>query len=220
MPATYNFPKQVQGETFTGAVFTLLADGQPLDLTGANISFDFHFFDFTGVVSKALEETSGITVNDAAAGQFTINSFLNDMPIGRNVYRCLITTGGITKTFFTGVMRVMPYTSFTKLSASMTPDEITVNVSETPVSATAPISVDAPGSVTIPAGSLIKDFFIEASGTGDVLIGTTEGGAEIATAPMSIGETQLVLIPFYSTTETIIYFTGAANVKFKIETYA
>lgn len=220
MSATYNFPVQVQGDTFAGAIFTLEADGEPFDLTGAEISIDFHYFDFTGVANKQLSESSGITINDAMAGQFTINSFLNDLPVGRNVYRCLVTVAGFTKTFFSGVMRVKPYTSLTKLSASMTPDEITVNVTETAVSAASPTTAVAPTSVTIPEGGLIKDFFIEATGTGAVKIGTTESGSEVANLTMTDGDTELVLIPFHAATETTLYFTGDATVKFKIETYA
>ena len=112
MSNTYNFPKQIAGDTYKGASFEILSDGMAIDLTGALIDIKFRYFDFTGAETLSLSVGDGIVLSDPEAGVFSIPPFVVDMEVGKHVYDCQITLSGVTKTYFCGVMTVTPNVTY------------------------------------------------------------------------------------------------------------
>lgn len=74
-PSTANYKDYTRGDTIGARAFTITKTvddvTSPLNLTNAEIRVDFVFKEYR--VSKTID--NGITVNDAANGQFQIDSF-------------------------------------------------------------------------------------------------------------------------------------------------
>ena len=57
----------IAGDTWPGLSITLTEDGNPIDITGAEIKVAFYN---NRTLTLTLDTTSGITITNAAAGQF------------------------------------------------------------------------------------------------------------------------------------------------------
>ena len=68
----YNFSVK-QGTTFNGARFTVTLNDSPVDLTGASIQASFRKDQKTPAAMR-LSVGAGLTISDAAAGQFWIDA--------------------------------------------------------------------------------------------------------------------------------------------------
>jgi hypothetical protein len=106
-PAIYIFPDHYRGDTLEATVFTIKEDGVAVDLTSAVIKIDFKQKSSTGTLQLSITIGSGITVNDAVGGKFTINSFINNWDPIKFFYDCeIIFPDGVIKTYFKGTLKV------------------------------------------------------------------------------------------------------------------
>lgn len=104
MATNYNFAESsfyslIKGAEFTGRRFIITSNGTAVDLTDATIDIWFRRNNEKGKVIKELSETSGITVNDAAAGDFQIDAFTMDWNAGLYYYdiKIVLSSGSIKK---------------------------------------------------------------------------------------------------------------------------
>lgn len=105
-PGTYNFPDQTQGTTYNGTAFQVDVDGDPLDLSGVSIIMEMRSSLNQQVLYKSVD--SGITVTDAEAGEFRIDSFDVNLSPGTYTYDILfIFTSGVVKIYVKGTMKVI-----------------------------------------------------------------------------------------------------------------
>jgi hypothetical protein len=106
-PATYAIPDHYKGDTFESLTFTIKEDGVAVDLTGATIKIDFRKKTNTGTNQASLTIGSGITVDNAIGGVFTLDSFKNDWEPDVYFYDTEVTlASGIIRTYFKGTLRV------------------------------------------------------------------------------------------------------------------
>ena len=103
----YIFPATTKGDTFPGTNFTIELNGSPLNLTGYTITLWFRSGSQTGPIVKQLAIGNGITVTNPAAGQFSIGSFIVDMPVGQLYYDIQFQSGPTIKTYVYGTFEVL-----------------------------------------------------------------------------------------------------------------
>lgn len=103
--ATYNFPSQYRGDTFQGMTFTITEADVPVNLTGASIAIQWRLRSATGTLAKEVTIGDGITLDNAAGGQFSIDPFdIDDVNwvAGTYLYDVQVTLGSVTRTYFGG----------------------------------------------------------------------------------------------------------------------
>lgn len=106
MKQKYNFPRQTAGDTFLQQQITLLINGNPVDLTAAQIKLEFRKESSDSPVLKTLEIGSGITLVSAAGGIFMIDEFpLFDEP-AIYVYDIQFTIAGVIRTYIFGELNL------------------------------------------------------------------------------------------------------------------
>ena len=102
VPGVANYKDFVRGDTINARQFTLTKDSNPIDLTNCIIKCDF-------VLNKSIQSKTignGITLINAALGQFQIDSFVLDK-VGEWHYDIEITfTSGEIKTYIKGVINI------------------------------------------------------------------------------------------------------------------
>lgn len=102
IPGNYNFGTQYRGDTIDAIDVTL-----PIDLTGATVRIEFRLNTKTGEVEKTISSGNGITVNDAAAGEITIDDFKIETA-GKIYWDLEVTTAaGAVKTYLNGSFNVL-----------------------------------------------------------------------------------------------------------------
>ena len=107
-PANYDMPDHYKGDTFDSITFTITEDAIPVDLTGASIKIDFRYGKDTGPLELSMAIGSGLTVTDAAAGVFKIDSYINDWKAGFYVFDAEITfSAEVIRTYFKGKITVI-----------------------------------------------------------------------------------------------------------------
>lgn len=113
MAGTYNITGQRRGDTYPGVSFTYVKDSTAIDLTGASIRILFRGNHKTGSVTKTLTNGSGITIDNATGGIFSIDAFIIDLPVGNNYYDVQVTlSDGTIKTYVEGYMEVLQDVSY------------------------------------------------------------------------------------------------------------
>jgi len=106
-PATYNLPDTVKGDTLNSITFTMLDGVTPINLTGYDIKIMFKKYP-TNVASKTIEIGSGITIVNAAAGQFRIDEFNVTLSVGEYFYDIQFTDpSDEIKTYIAGTFNVL-----------------------------------------------------------------------------------------------------------------
>jgi hypothetical protein len=113
MATNYNFAESsfyplLKGVTFPGRRFIITVNGSALNLTGATIEADFRYNSVNGEIIKEVSTaTSGVTVNDATAGDFQLDTFLMDWDTGTYYYDIKITlSSGAVKKYIWGTIVV------------------------------------------------------------------------------------------------------------------
>ena len=107
MASTYAFPTQYRGDTHDGTSFTVNVNAAPYDLTNVTITAKFKKDSKTGPELLSLSEGNGITVTNAASGQFQIDAFIVDFPPGTHYYDIqFVQSDGVVKTYIKGTMPV------------------------------------------------------------------------------------------------------------------
>ena len=107
MASTYNIPSIIKGDTFKDLQFTLSINDVAEDLTNYSIACKFRKSSKTGLVAKAVDTTSGITLVDAVNGVFKIDAFTCDFVAGTYYYDIEFTDGsGVINTYIQGQMKV------------------------------------------------------------------------------------------------------------------
>ncbi len=111
-PAIYNFDPIVTGDTFAqrsivsgDLVITPFQFKVNFDLTGYDISMKF-MKRFLQDPVKSISTESGITIIDAAAGEFEITPFIVDWASGTTYYVIKFTKGDVSS-FIKGIVPVM-----------------------------------------------------------------------------------------------------------------
>lgn len=98
-----------RGDTFDEVLFELKKDGTAIDLTGATIKMQLRkaaggpiFLEFTSVSS------AGITITDASAGKFKINSVIINLEANVYLYDIEITfASGEVRTWVSGQFTIL-----------------------------------------------------------------------------------------------------------------
>ena len=112
IPKRYDFKPHIAGDTFNGVqiTMTLTSEGvtAPIDLTGMAIKIVFKKQDQTTVIST-LEIGSGITIDDAVNGVFSIDPFVVFTTPYLYEYDMQFTySGGNVKTYMKGFFLSKP----------------------------------------------------------------------------------------------------------------
>lgn len=107
----YNFKPHIAGDTFNGLSFTVtLTSGAvtaPIDLTDVDIKVVFKKQGISTVVST-LEIGSGITLDDAVNGEFSIDAFTVFTTPYTYEYDMQFTyASGVVKTYLKGFFKVL-----------------------------------------------------------------------------------------------------------------
>ena len=106
-PAIYNIPDHYRGDTFDSITFTIKEDTVAVDLTGASIKMDFRNRSNTGKLQATVSVGSGITIDNAVGGVFTLDSFVNDWNADVYFYDLKVTfSDGLVNTYFKGSLTV------------------------------------------------------------------------------------------------------------------
>jgi hypothetical protein len=103
------------GEIYKGDYFEIFPiriteGGDPVDLTGAEIKIQFRAYAKNGKVlytAISTGSTPTITITDADDGQFQIEGFLLNWPVGIHYFSCLITIDSKPRTYFEGKIKVI-----------------------------------------------------------------------------------------------------------------
>lgn len=105
MATTYNITC-THLDTLSDRTFTITRNDVAVDLTGATISCDFD--DYNGDPVQSFAIGSGITVTDAAGGEFVLGGVIVTAPPGRYFYDIPITLAdGECKTWIKGSVTVL-----------------------------------------------------------------------------------------------------------------
>ncbi len=97
---TYN-QTTISGDTCEEVNFTVTVDAVPLDLTDAEITLT------TNPAAINMSSDGGLTITDAAAGQFRIDSQIINAPAGNYTYFVkFFLADGTVKTYITGTWSV------------------------------------------------------------------------------------------------------------------
>ena len=97
--------KHKKGDTFDEVVFQVKINNIVVDLTGATIKMQLrkNYSDTSAALSLTSVSSAGITITDAATGQFKINSQIIDIEVYNYVYDIQITlASGVVKTYVQG----------------------------------------------------------------------------------------------------------------------
>lgn len=95
----------IKGDTFDEVAFQLKINEEVVDLTGATIKMQLrkNYSDTSAALSLTSVSSAGITITDAATGQFKINSQIIDIEVYNYVYDIQITlASGVVKTYVQG----------------------------------------------------------------------------------------------------------------------
>jgi hypothetical protein len=107
IPQNYNYGSYLRGDTIPAKTFqvqsTIDQTTTPVDLTNASIKCNF----ILGVQKKSLSTGNGITVTDAAQGEFQIDAFvLNYAGTYKYDIQFLFDDGSI-KTYISGICTII-----------------------------------------------------------------------------------------------------------------
>ena len=95
----------IKGDTFDEVAFQLNINDAAVNLTGATIRMQLrkNYSDTAAALSLTSVASAGITITNASAGQFKINTQIIDIPVYNYVYDIQITlSSGVVKTYVQG----------------------------------------------------------------------------------------------------------------------
>lgn len=99
----YNLSDHRSGDTFDGVDFTITVNAAPLDLTGATITMTIKKDTCKGPVALTLTNGSGLTITDAANGQFEIDEQIISLPADTYYYEItFLLADSSVKTYISG----------------------------------------------------------------------------------------------------------------------
>ena len=110
-PYQYNIPQSgtlYKGDTLDTVTFTgITVDDVVVNLTDITITAQIRELTKTGRLLKNLSEGSGITVTSAASGNFRIDAFVIDFPVGTHYYDIqFVDDSGNTYTYIYGTITI------------------------------------------------------------------------------------------------------------------
>lgn len=109
MNGNLNF-SNTKGDTFDAVAFQLRINGVNVNLTGATIKMQLkqRYCNSTAVLSLTSVGSAGITITNAAAGQFRINEQIINIPVWNYVYDIQIQfADGSVKTYVKGNFNIL-----------------------------------------------------------------------------------------------------------------
>jgi hypothetical protein len=101
----------IKGDTFDEVAFDIKINDVPVNLTGATIKMQLrkNASDATAALSLTSVSSAGITITDAAQGQFKINKQIIDIEVFNYSYDIQFTfSGGDVKTYVYGTFNITP----------------------------------------------------------------------------------------------------------------
>lgn len=108
MATTYNFPDHIKGDTFLAQAFTYKLNGTPIDLTGGTFRMMLKRSIKSTTAVLTLSTGSGITITNAAAGQWQIDSQVIDIKEGTYYYDVEFTyASGQVATYLSGRFKII-----------------------------------------------------------------------------------------------------------------
>jgi hypothetical protein len=100
-----------KGDTFSLVAFRIKKNGTDINLTGATIRMQLrkNYEDVSAALSLTSVSSAGITITDAATGQFKINTQIINIEVYNYVYDIEIAlSSGEVKTYIKGGFNVTP----------------------------------------------------------------------------------------------------------------
>lgn len=100
-----------KGDTFNEVAFEVKKNGTAINLTGATIKMQLRkqYSDVNSVLSLTSVGSAGITITNAASGQFKINAQIIDIEVFNYVYDIQFTlSSGEVKTYVKGGFNITP----------------------------------------------------------------------------------------------------------------
>ena len=94
----------MRGDTFDALAFTFAIDGLREDLTDYTLQSQIRYSEKTGKVYHEMSIGDGITITDAAQGEFEVDEFLMDWPAGKYYWDIEFIKGGVVKTYFSATI--------------------------------------------------------------------------------------------------------------------
>jgi len=101
----------IKGDTFNQVAFEVKKNSTAINLTGATIKMQLRkcYSDTTPALSLTSVSSAGITITNAAAGQFKINAQIIDIEVFNYVYDIqFILSSGEVKTYVKGGFNITP----------------------------------------------------------------------------------------------------------------
>ena len=108
--AVVKIDNQYKGDTYDGVQFTLLntENSSPIDLTGVAIKIQFRYDSKIGGIQKEITNGNGVTISNAVAGIFSIDSFLIDWSPDIYYFDIQMTfPNGVVRTYIQGTIKVI-----------------------------------------------------------------------------------------------------------------
>jgi hypothetical protein len=108
--AVVKIDNQYKGDTYDGVQFTLLntEDSSAINLTGVAIKIQFRYDSKIGGIQKEITNGNGVTISNAVAGIFSIDSFLIDWSPDIYYFDIQMTfPNGVVRTYIQGTIKVI-----------------------------------------------------------------------------------------------------------------
>ena len=103
LPDRYNLPACVSGDTFPGfRITSIKINGSAPTTALDSVRIDFRTTPAAPVSSLRLDSTDGVTINNNATWDFTVDPFTVDLPAGEYYYDIETTTGTTIRTYLKG----------------------------------------------------------------------------------------------------------------------
>ena len=107
MATTYNFPSHIKGDTFLEQPFIYKLNGIAIDLTGGAFKMMLKRSPRYSVAALTLSDGAGITITNAASGEWKIDEQIIDIKEGTYYYDVQFTySDGQVSTYLKGEFEV------------------------------------------------------------------------------------------------------------------
>ena len=108
-PDTYNFPDHYEGDNWGPWTITITDDDTetPIDITGAVITMTLRRIGSTGAVIDTKTVANGLTLTDAANGEFEIDEYVVDYDHGWYKYDITVSISGKPVTYLAGTWKII-----------------------------------------------------------------------------------------------------------------
>lgn len=108
VPGTYNIPDHYRNDTWQGLVFNIVANGVPVDLTGAAVKISFRRHSKDNSVEDTRTGAGQAAVTDGPNGEITFYGYVVTYVAATYYYDLQVTTsGGDVITYVAGTWTII-----------------------------------------------------------------------------------------------------------------